>query len=520
MPITSESVEKPLRVKSGSTFSDYYGKARDAAPEAFDASSIRNLIGGEWVSSGSARPHTVPVDGSAIIGAPIISSDEAHRAMGLAVKQDKEWSKTSLDERMRRVSHALGLLRAQRDVIAGLLMWEIGKPWKLACDDVDRCLDGVEWYLTQIERQMTDRVPLDGPVSNIASWNYPLSVLVHAELVQLLAGNAVVSKSPTQGGFHALTLAHAMMARAGLPATLVSGSGAELSEALISTPELGALVFVGGRTNGRKVATRLADLRKRHVLEQEGLNAWGVWNFSQWNDLAGHLKKGFAYAKQRCTAYPRYVVQRRLLPEFLEMYYPVVASLKFGHPCAVASDEDALPDLDFGPVIQQSKASSLAAQFEEAISTGGIPLLHANLSRGRFIAGQDTSAYVAPACVLQPPSNWSLHHAEPFGPLDSIVVVDTEAEFLSAMNASNGSLVASVATDDLAFAERVVDEIQSFKVGINKPRSRGDREEVFGGRGGSWKGAFVGGDLLVDSVTNGDRSLYGNFPDGSRYPKT
>ena len=373
-----------LHLKPGTAFVDYHARARAVAPEAFDASSLRNLIGGEWVSGGSTRPHVVPVDGSQIIGAPIISSDEAHRAMALAVKQNAEWSKTPLDERMRRVTKAVALLLEQREVIAGLLMWEIGKPWKLACDDIDRCLDGVEWYLTQIERQLKDRVPLGGPVSNIASWNYPLSVLVHAELVQLLAGNAVVAKTPTQGGFHALTLAHAMMARADLPATLVSGSGAELSEALISTPELGALVFVGGRTNGRKVATRLADLRKRHVLEQEGLNAWGVWNYSQWNDLAGHLKKGFAYAKQRCTAYPRYVVQRRLLPEFLEMYYPVVASLKFGHPCAVENDTDALPDLDFGPVIQRSKAETLAAQFEEAITTGGIPLLHAALSTGRF----------------------------------------------------------------------------------------------------------------------------------------
>jgi acyl-CoA reductase-like NAD-dependent aldehyde dehydrogenase len=450
----------------------------------------------------------------------MINSDEAKKAMALAVKQDREWSLVSLDERMRRVSKAVELLREHRDVIAGLLMWEIGKPWKIACDDVDRCIDGVAWYLTQIERQMSDRVPLEGPVSNIASWNYPLSVLVHAELVQLLAGNAVVAKTPSQGGFHALTLSHALMARAGLPATLVSGSGAELSEALISTPDLGALVFVGGRTNGRKIATRLADLRRRHVLEQEGLNAWGVWNFSQWNDLAGHLKKGFAYAKQRCTAYPRYVVQRRLLPEFLEAYYPVVSSLKFGHPCAVENDSDALPDLDFGPVIQRTKAATLAAQFDEAIETGGIPLLHARLANGRFIDGQDTAAYAAPACVLEPPSAWSLHHAEPFGPLDSIVVVDTEAELLAAMNASNGSLVASIATDDLEFAERVGEDVLSFKLGVNKPRSRGDREEVFGGRGGSWKGAFVGGDLLVDAVTNGERPLYGNFPDGSRYPKT
>ena len=510
----------PLHVKPGSAWADFAARARAAAPEAFDGQSLRNLIGGEWVAGGTHRPHVVPVDGSQISGAPVIDSATAHKAMALAVKQDKEWSLVPLDERMRRVTHAVALLREHRDTIAGLLMWEIGKPWKLACDDVDRCVDGVEWYLAQIERQLADRHPLDGPVSNIASWNYPLSVLVHAELVQLLAGNAVVAKTPTQGGFYALTIAHAMMARAKLPATLVSGSGAELSEALISTPELGALVFVGGRTNGRKVATRLADLRKRHVLEQEGLNAWGVWNFSQWSDLAGHLKKGFAYAKQRCTAYPRYVVQRRLLPEFLETYYPVVGSLKFGHPCAVENDDDALPDLDFGPVIQRSKAENLSAQFEEAITTGGIPLLHANLSRGRFVPGQDTSAYVAPACVLEPPSAWSLHHAEPFGPIDSIVVVDTEAEFLSAMNVSNGSLVASVATDDADFAARVSDEIMAFKIGVNKPRSRGDREEVFGGRGGSWKGAFVGGDLLVDSVTNGDRPLYGNFPDGSRYPKT
>src|SRR4029453_18162321 len=63
---------------------------------------------------------------------------------------------------------------------------------------------------------------------------------------------------------------------------------------------------------------------------------------------------------------------------------------------------------------------------------------------------------------------------------------------------------------------------QAFKVGINRPRSRGDREEVFGGMGESWKGAFVGGDLLVHAVTYGpdgdDERLLGNFPDYSHFP--
>ena len=71
------------------------------------------------------------------------------------------------------------------------------------------------------------------------------------------------------------------------------------------------------------------------------------------------------------------------------------------------------------------------------------------------------------------------------------------------MNASNGSLVASIATDDPDAGSQLAEEVQAFKVGINKPRSRGDREEVFGGLGASWKGAFVGGDLLVQALTYG-----------------
>jgi acyl-CoA reductase-like NAD-dependent aldehyde dehydrogenase len=47
-------------------------------------------------------------------------------------------------------------------------------------------------------------------VSSIASWNYPVSVQLHAELVRALAGKAVVAKTPSQGGFHCLTLAHAL----------------------------------------------------------------------------------------------------------------------------------------------------------------------------------------------------------------------------------------------------------------------------------------------------------------------
>ena len=517
-----------LILNPGTSWWETYGRCVSVAPEAFDSNRLRNLVGGEWRRLGTASDHVTPVDGSPIPGPPRVRYDDAIDAVGYACKEHAGWSRVDVDERKSRVTEAVDSMTKHRDLLALLLVWEIGKPWRLACADVDRCLDGVRWYVGEIERQLDvgspgERTALPGPVSNIASWNYPMSVQVHSELVQLLAGNAVVAKTPSQGGCHTLTLAHALMRRAGLPVTLLSGVGGQLGEALIRSDGIGALAFVGGRANGRRAAVSLADTGRRHMLEQEGLNTWGIWDFSQWDLLAQHLRKGFEYAKQRCTAYPRYVVQRRLFAAFLDTYLPVVRSVRFGHPLAVASPGDPLPDLDFGPVIHSTKAADLGLQWDEALRLGGIPLYRGSVGDGAFLEAQDTSAYVAPACVLQPPAAWSLHHSEPFGPLDSVVIVDTESELLAAMNASNGSLVSSIATDDMDFAVRVAEQVQAFKVGVNKPRSRGDRDEVFGGLGHSWKGAFVGGDLLVQAVTYGpegpDEQLYGNFPGYSLLPE-
>jgi acyl-CoA reductase-like NAD-dependent aldehyde dehydrogenase len=512
----------PLRLAPGTAWSDVLARAVAATPEAFTDGRPRNLLAGEWADTGTPATLRTPVDGTTLTELSRVDAETALRAVQHAADRHRTWAATPLAERTARVEAALDALTEHRDLLALLLVWEIGKPWRLACADVDRCLDGVRWYVEEIGTMLDGREPLPGPVSNIASWNYPMSVLVHAELVQLLAGNAVVAKTPSQGGALCLTVAHALMHRAGLPATLLSGGGEELSEVLVRAAEIGAVAFVGGRSNGGKVASALLDTDKRHMIEQEGLNAWGIWEFSQWGLLAAHLKKGFEYGKQRCTAYPRFVVQRELVHEFLDMYLPVVRSVRFGHPLALDDDGDPLPDLDFGPLISAAKAEELHRKVDEAIKHGAVPLYRGSLAHGSFVDGQDTSAYVAPTVLLAPPGRSRLMHAEPFGPVDTIIVVDTREELLSAMNASNGALVASLACDDEELAGKLALDLQAFKVGINKPRSRGDRAEPFGGRGASWKGAFVGGELLVQAVTVGDpdERLYGNFPDYNRYPAT
>lgn len=523
MAAASSTSPSRLHLKPGTAWADAFSRARQAAPEACDDDRLLNLWAGQWRRTGNPLRSLTPVDGTPIAGPPMIEASEARDAIRATLDDHKEWRDVPLADRKARVTAAVDAMDGHRDLLALLLVWEIGKPWRLARTDVDRALDGVRWYVEQIDGMIEGRSALPGPVSNIASWNYPMSVLMHAMLVQVLAGNAAIAKTPTDGGAACLTLACALARRAGLPVSLVSGSGSRLSSALVRAPEIGCLAFVGGRSAGGQVAAALVDTGKRHFLEQEGLNAWGIWEFSQWDVLAAHLRKGFEYGKQRCTAYPRYVVQRQLFDRFLEMYLPVVGSVRFGHPLAVENDDDPLPDLDYGPMITAEKSAELAAKVDEAITKGGVPLYRGDLADGRFIPGQDTAAYVPPVAILSPPPSSALHHAEPFGPVDSIVVVDSEAELLAAMNASNGALVASLACDDESLAGRLSGELAAFKVGVNKPRSRGDRDEPFGGRGASWKGAFVGGEHLVRAVTVGqdaDERLYGNFPSYSLYPET
>jgi acyl-CoA reductase-like NAD-dependent aldehyde dehydrogenase len=200
-------------------------------------------------------------------------------------------------------------------------------------------------------------------------------------------------------------------------------------------------------------------------------------------------------------------VQRELVDKFLDVYLPVVKSIRFGHPLAVAADGDPLPELDFGPLISAAKADELHRKVEEAVRAGAIPLHRGGLSDAvGFLDGQDTSAYVAPSALLAPPGRSRLMHAEPFGPVDTIIVVDTTDELLSAMNASNGALVASLACDDEELAGKLARTCRRSRWASTSRARAGDRDEPFGGRGASWKGAFVGGELLVHAVTVGDET--------------
>jgi len=509
-------------LKSSFTWVKLLQQAHNVVPEAFDSGgNPLNFFDGNWIGSGHSKNFVTSLDCSLITAFPMIDLNTAKRAVHASHLQSKDWARVDLDERRARVSRCVDSLRQHRELLAGLLVWEIGKPFHLALNDVDRCVTGVEWYVENIEGMLQGRQPI-GLVSNIASWNYPYSVLMHAALVQMLAGNAVIAKTPSDGGLVALTVGCALASRAELPFSLVSGSGGQLSDALVRNEDVACLAFVGGKTNGGVIAASLFDQHKRYMLEMEGVNAYGVWDFSDWQLLAEQIKKGYEYGKQRCTAYARFVIQRDLFPKFLSVYTDVLQSLRYGHPLLVEKEEDPLPKYDFGPLINSKKVEEIQVRYSEAKGKGGVSIYEGVFNETMFLPGQDISAYSPPLSILNVPRNSEIYHSEPFGPLDTIVIVDRLEELVAEMNVSNGCLVASLATDKPQLAAEIIPQLRAFKTGVNRLRSRGDNAEAFGGKGQSWKGCFVGGEYLVQAVTMEQKgqSLFGNFPNYVQFPPT
>ena len=127
-------------------------KMKIEMPEAFASDGrILNLIEGEWREPGFGRHYESAVDGRSLGRIPMIDLETARSAVKFAKSESVAWANVDLDERRRRVTECVGKLREQRELIALLLIWEIGKPYAQALTDIDRCLSGVEWYVENIE---------------------------------------------------------------------------------------------------------------------------------------------------------------------------------------------------------------------------------------------------------------------------------------------------------------------------------------------------------------------------------
>jgi acyl-CoA reductase-like NAD-dependent aldehyde dehydrogenase len=218
--------------------------------------------------------------------------------------------------------------------------------------------------------------------------------------------------------------------------------GAEAGAALVGHDLVRKVAFTGGAAGGRAVAALAGDRLTPTVLELGGNDPAVFLDDAPFDDAAMDrlVMATFATSGQVCMAAKRLYVPSSRIGHFVDAYLAAARRvLVTGDPLA--------DGVTMGPVI-----SAAARKAAEQFRTGDCRDL------GRFDADPQEGYFVRPALVVDPDPRDPLVVTEQFAPVVPVLGYDHEDAVLTAANAGDLGLGASVWSADeeraIAFARR------------------------------------------------------------------
>jgi aldehyde dehydrogenase (NAD+) len=292
------------------------------------------------------------------------------------------------------------------------------------------------------------------------------------------------------------------MAEAGFPAgvvNLVTGSGAEVGDAIVDSPDVEVISFTGSSATGKHIATRAGRWLKRVSLELGGKNGVVVLADADL-DLAtdGILWSAFGTTGQRCTAASRVIVDRSVVDPLLERLEARTRKLRLG------SGLD--PAVDVGPLINAGAVEKVASYIGigrsegELIIGGGRPTRD-DLANGQFFEPTIFSGVGAMDRIGQ---------EEIFGPVLSIIPVDGYGAATLALNQTRYGLSSSIFTRDVNTAFRAMRDFETGIVYVNAGTTGAEVHLPFGGWKETGNGHREAGHVALDTYTEW-KSIYVDF---------
>lgn len=338
-----------------------------------------------------------------------------------------------------------------------------------------------------------------GVCGMITPWNFPVAVPSWKILPALVAGNTVVWK-PGEDVPASASAFVKVFEDAGLPAgvlNLVQGYGPEAGSPLVEHPDVRIISFTGSTDTGLRVYAQAAALGKKVTLEMGGKNAIIVMDDANF-DLAVEAITWSAYGTtgQRCTATSRLIVQKGIKSRLVDALIEKAKAIRLG---------DGLKDTtDMGPLVNQKALDKVAGYMDVARQEG------VNVVAGGQRADMPKGFFFEPTLFEGVQPGMRVEQEEIFGPVLSVVTVDSLEEAVLVNNGTRYGLSSSIFTENVNAAFRAIRDLTTGIVYINHGTTGAEIQFPFGGTRGTGNGMREAGQAALTSFTEW-KSVYVDY---------
>jgi len=487
---------------------------------------IDNFIGGDFKAPVSATyaENTDPATGKRLGAVAVSGAEDVQAAVAAASAAQADWGRLSTFQRRKAVKVLAKVLLENAEHFARAESADMGKVLgSSAGDDLKRQIRNLRYHAEAATHQQgnssvyetdssfekreeeaasktyvnyVERHPV-GVVAIIGHWSRPLHQIVWRMAPALVAGNTVVVKPPSCTPLTTYLLAQACK-EAEIPAGVVNmlfGPGDKVGQALAAHPAVGALAMVGGPeaataiqiaaapTIGKKLKFDLGNNHAMVVMKDANLDAL----------LPVVLSAAFTCdAGQRAHSLGRLFLHADIADAFTARLVEATKALKLGDPLN--------PNTDVGPMVHKEQVRRMQQAVDDLTFAGGkvlvggtaVPPENPELKDGNWfpptlIGGFTAAADGEKAAIV----------AESQGPVVKILTFQTVSEAVTAANAGNTGLSASLWSGNVNAAHTVAHALEAGYVWVNNWLAR-DLSMPFGGWKSSGNGQRSGGAWDVD----------------------
>ncbi len=421
-------------------------------------------------------------------------------AVNAATTAFAEWRHSSLTKRTQVLFAFRELVQQNKEKIAALITAEHGKVLSDAAGEVTRGLEVVEFacgipHLLKggFSEEVSTGVDVYsirqalGPVAIISPFNFPAMVPMWFFPVAIACGNTVVVK-PSEKDPSAVMFLAQLWKEAGLPDGVfnVIHGDKEVVDALLVHPGIKSISFVGSTPIARYVYETGTKAGKRVQALGGAKNHMIVLPDSDLELAAdAAINAGFGSAGERCMAISAIVAVEPIGNALVARIKSRMANIVTG---------DGTKGSDMGPLVTAVHRDKVASYIEAGSKDGATVIVD-----GRELKVEGDGFFLGPTLLDNVTPKMSVYTDEIFGPVLSIIRVNTYDEALNLVNSHQYGNGTAIFTNDGGAARRFQNEVEVGMVGINVPIPVPMAYYSFGG----WKNSLFG-----DSHAHGTEGVH------------